>query len=56
MFPEYEYNKYYNKYINDKKVVNLAKKIYDFAKDSRECNQDEMIAAFIIALNMLKNE
>ena len=26
MFPEYEYNKYYNKYINDKKVVNLAKK------------------------------
>lgn len=27
MFPEYEYNKYYNKYINDKKVVNLAKNI-----------------------------
>ena len=53
MFTEQEYKYYLNKYNSDKKLIELAKKIDEFANASKECNTEEKLGAFAIALTML---
>ncbi len=38
---------------SNKKISDLAKKIYDFANASKDCNTEEKLSAFILASAML---